>query len=85
MKRTTWTFEPSPEAISLVKKAVNKLARRAGPKRKSTEKRGLRTAILNEAIRSYLEKLQGKRETPSAEKKRAGAVIVGGITLAGHQ
>lgn len=56
MKRETWTFEPSEEAKSLLKKEMNKRAGRGG------EVRGLRTAILNQAIAEFLAERKGKRE-----------------------
>jgi hypothetical protein len=56
MKRVTWTIEPEADVQSLVSKQLNRLAGRNG------RRRGLRTRILNEAVRAYLAGLQGKRD-----------------------
>lgn len=57
--RTTWTFQPEPDVQSLLSKAVNRRVGRTG------RKHGLRTSIINEAIRQYLADLRGKREMAS--------------------
>lgn len=56
MKRVTWTIEPAGDVKSLVSKAINAVAGRKG------QKRGLRTKLINEAVRSHLAHLRGKRE-----------------------
>ncbi len=56
MKRETWTFEPSKEVKSLVKK---EMTRRVGCGRNT---RGVRTKILNDALGAFLFALKGKRE-----------------------
>jgi len=56
MKRVTWTIEPAEDVKSLVGKAINALAGREG------RKRGLRTKLINEAVRSHLACFRGKRE-----------------------
>ena len=55
-KRITWTVEPDPDVASLVDKRVTQMAGKRG------NKRGLRTRILNEAVRNHLAYLLGKRE-----------------------
>lgn len=57
MKRETWTIEPDEDVKSLVSKEIT---RRAGKDKRNH--RGVRTRILNDAIRSYLASLAGKRE-----------------------
>lgn len=56
MKRETWTIEPDADVNSLMKKAINE---RAASK---SSKRGWRTVIINEALRTHLNHLRGKRE-----------------------
>ena len=56
MKRVTWTIEPTGDVKSLVRKAMNAIAGRKG------RKRGLRTKLVNEAVRAHFAHLRGKRE-----------------------
>jgi hypothetical protein len=55
-KRITWTLEPDPDVASLVDKRITEMAGKHG------NKRGLRTRIINEALRNALSYLLGKRE-----------------------
>ncbi len=55
-KRITWTVEPDRDVSSLVDKRITQMAGKHG------NKRGLRTRILNEAVRNQLSYLAGKRE-----------------------
>lgn len=55
-KQTTITFQPTPEAESLISKAIIKKVGRHG------NARGLRTRFINEAIQDYLKTFAGKRE-----------------------
>jgi hypothetical protein len=55
-KRITWTVEPAADVVSLVNKRITEMAGKHG------NKRGLRTRIVNEALRNALSYLQGKRE-----------------------
>jgi hypothetical protein len=59
----TITFRPTPAVNSLLSKAVNQCARRKGPGRKSAEKKGLRSSVINEALLIALAKYAGKRES----------------------
>jgi len=52
----TWTFEPDADVRSLMAKAINRKAGRAG------KKRGLRSRLINKAIRLQCAALVGKRE-----------------------
>ena len=58
-KRITWTVEPARDVESLVDKRMTQMVGKNG------NKRGLRTRILNEAVRHHLAYLHGKRELPS--------------------
>ena len=58
-KRITWTVEPARDVESLLDKRMTQMVGKRG------NKRGLRTRIVNEAVRYYLANLQGKRELPS--------------------
>lgn len=55
-KRITWTVEPDADVTSLVDKRITEMAGKRG------SKRGLRTRIVNEALRNHLAYLLGKRE-----------------------
>jgi len=57
VKRETWTIEPDEDVKSLVSKEI---ARIAG--KNKARHRGLRTKIINEALRKVLASLSGKRE-----------------------
>lgn len=59
-KRKTWTFEPDADVKSLMAKALNAEVGRRG------RKRGLRSRILNDAVRAALAHLAGKREGAAA-------------------
>lgn len=54
--RITWTVEPAPDVASLMAKRITQMAGKHG------NQRGLRTRILNEALRNQLSYLTGKRE-----------------------
>lgn len=62
MKRETWTIEPDDDVKSLVSKEIT---RRAGRNKKN--QRGVRTRIINDAIRNLLASLSGKRELGKAK------------------
>ena len=55
-KRITWTLEPDRDVESLVDKRITEMVGKHG------NKRGLRTRILNEAVRQQLAYLHSKRE-----------------------
>lgn len=62
-KRTTFTFQPAQDVESLVNKAVNKLKRPKGHRNyQQIDARGLRTLVINEALRKGLTEYLGKRE-----------------------
>lgn len=56
MKRTTWTFQPTHPAVSLMSKACHEKSGRGA------NFRGLRSQFINEAIVAHLGRLRGKRE-----------------------
>ena len=60
MKRTTWTIQPADDVKSLVAKEINRRVGRRG------SKKGVRTQIINEALRKVLFYLNGKREESKA-------------------
>jgi hypothetical protein len=57
-RRAKWSYKPEHDVESLVKKAVNRLAQKLHQKNKT----GLRSQIINEALRAHLAALAGKRE-----------------------
>lgn len=57
-KRITWTVEPDADVASLLDKRMTQIVGKRG------NKRGLRTKIINEAVRNHLAYLSGKRERP---------------------
>lgn len=59
-ERKIWTLEPDRDVESLMDKAITA---RCG---KNGNRRGQRTAIIQEALRAYLTKFRGKREGVSA-------------------
>jgi hypothetical protein len=58
----TWTIRPDRDVRSLMSKAINQTLRLARQRGIKLEKRGLRTRLLNEAIRAQYASLRGKRE-----------------------
>jgi uncharacterized protein (DUF4415 family) len=62
MKRNIWTYEPPDDVKSLMRKAINSRVDRKALKKNRHAARGMRTKILNAALRKYLAKLSGKRE-----------------------
>ena len=57
MKRITWTVEPDEDVESLVGKRITEIVGVKG------NPRGLRSKIVNEAVRNHLAYLAGKRES----------------------
>lgn len=55
-KRRTWTFEPADDVRSLMARAINSKVGRGG------QERGLRSRLINKAIRLQCVALAGKRE-----------------------
>ena len=55
-KRETWTIEPDDDVKSLMDKAITRKVGKGG------SSRGLRTRIIEEALRAQLANLRGKRE-----------------------
>ena len=60
--RETWTIQPEADVASLMRKAINEAVREAGARGLKAGRRGLRTRLLNEAVRAHYERLRGKRE-----------------------
>lgn len=63
MKRRTWTIEPAVDVKSIVAKEIVKRVGRGG------KKRGVRTKIINDSLRSYLKHHLGKREAAAINGK----------------
>lgn len=61
-KSTRWTFRPDADVASLVSKELNRLAKKHKRRGKPFDRRGLRSAVLNERLRRSLAELVGKRE-----------------------
>ena len=72
MGRESWTVRPEADVASLMKKAINRLVRRAMRQGVKLERRGLRSRLLNEALRAQLADLKGKREEGKAESRKGG-------------
>ena len=58
-QRITWTFEPDADVQSLLAKEMTRLRGRNG------KKRGLRTTLINDALREMFKANRGKREQVS--------------------
>lgn len=60
--RTIWTYEPDDDVKSLMKKAITSKVGRAAMKNDKHAARGMRSKILNSALREHLARFLGKRE-----------------------
>lgn len=61
-KTEVWKFRPSADVKSLLKKAVTAARQKGITARRTGKGDGLRTLIIEEALRTYCAKFNGKRE-----------------------
>ena len=61
-KRITWTIQPADDVKSLMGKAITRFKREMRKRGETVSDRGIRTLLLNEAVRLQHAKLKGKRE-----------------------
>lgn len=61
-KRITWTIQPAEDVKSLMGKAITRFKREMKKRGKNVSDRGIRTLLVNEALRLQHANLRGKRE-----------------------